>query len=95
MLYTAKSAQFNSALSLKMRSLTRLFAENAQYNLKTHKWEDSGKFHFADQLCYALSAKTGCDKKFQISGQIWKKIFENVGCTVFCIYQWMKDAKQV
>jgi hypothetical protein len=58
MLYNAESAQFNSAFSPTMISLTPrfrqkqevwlpFFAENAQNDLKTHSYVDSAKFHSA------------------------------------------------
>jgi hypothetical protein len=47
MLYPAKSAQFYSAFSPTMISLTPLFTENAQNDLKTHSYEDSAKFDSA------------------------------------------------
>ncbi len=87
MLYTAKSAQFNSALLLKMRSLTRLFAENAQYNLKTHNWEDSGKFHFAfsaTMISYAMrfQRKRGVIKNFKYLGKFEKDFWK---CWLYCV----------
>jgi hypothetical protein len=56
MLYTAKSAQFNSPFSPTTISLTprfrrtrevclRFFAENAQNDPNTHSYEDNAKFN--------------------------------------------------
>ncbi len=51
------------------------FDENAQYDPKTHSYEDNAEFHSGnnDQLCYMLSAKTVSDQKFWISVQILQK----------------------
>jgi hypothetical protein len=46
-LYTAKSAQFYSAFSPTMISLTPRFRKNAQNDPKTHSYKDSAKFNSA------------------------------------------------
>ncbi len=85
MLYTAKSAQFNSTFSPTTISLTpRLrrkrevslpfFAENAHNDPKTHSYEDNAKFHSAfspTMLSYAsrFRRNRGVIENFEYLGE--------------------------
>jgi hypothetical protein len=107
MLYTAESGQFYSRFSPTTISLTlrfrwkrevwlHTFAENAQYDPKTHNCKDNAKFTL--RFCNATMLRA-----FSENGEwlkilnIWanlNKIFKTDGCTVFCFYLWLKDAKK-
>ncbi len=98
MLYTAESAQFYSAFSPTTISLTlrfrrkrevwlRFFAENAQYNPKTHSYEDNAKFNSkfsATTLSCAsrFRRKRGVIKNFEYLGEL-KEYFRK--CWLYCV----------
>ncbi len=86
-LYTAKNAQCYSDFLPTTISWTRcchrkcevslrFIAKNAQYKPKMRSYEDNPSCSYAffvTWLCYALSAKTGNDKKLQKSVRIWER----------------------
>ncbi len=101
-LYTAKSAQFHSTVLLTTISLTprfcrkhkvwlRFFAENAQKTIQTHTVTKTA-LNLTPRLGRQRSAMLrafGENGKWLKTLNIWatlKNIFENVGCSAFCIY---------
>ncbi len=99
-LYTAESAQLYSEFLPTTISLTGrcrrkhgvslcFLAKDTQYDPKMRGYEDNAKFPcaFSVTACsYAMRFLwKWSDRKFWISGQIFKKIFENVTYTVFVI----------
>jgi hypothetical protein len=88
-LYTDKSTNFYSAFLPTTISLTLhicrkrwawlgFFTKN---DPKTHSYKDKAKLHYAfsaTMLSYAtrLRRKTRSDRKFQISGQIWRQFLQ-------------------
>jgi hypothetical protein len=75
----------NSVLSSK-----KLFRRRLQNDPKTHRYEDNAKCtsRFWRQRSVLLLS-CGENKEWSKFSNIWtniKRIFENVGCTVFCIY---------
>jgi hypothetical protein len=69
----------------------RFFAENDQNDPKTYSYEDSAKFNVTFLVITLSHAsrfrrKRGVIKNFEYLCANFKNVFENVGCTAFCIY---------
>jgi hypothetical protein len=90
-LYTAESAQFYSAFSPTTISLTPRFRRKREILLKMHSYEDAAKFNVA----FSATKRSAMLRAFGENGEFskisnicanFKNVFENVGCTAFCIY---------
>jgi hypothetical protein len=86
-LYTAKSAQFYSAILPTTISLTHAFAKNAQNDSKTHSSEDNAKFNSlfsATTLSHAsrFRQKWGVIKNFEYLGK-FVEYFRK--CWLYCV----------
>jgi hypothetical protein len=81
-LRTVKNTQFYNALLAKTLRFTLPSCQKCSLrseNVQLQRWRLVSLHVFSDtaQLCYALSVKTGTDRKFWISRRTWKR-FLNV-----------------
>ncbi len=98
-LCTAKNTQFYNALLAKTLRFSLPYCQKCSLrseNAQLRRWRLVSLHVFGDsaQLCYALSVKTGTDRKFWISRQTWKRFLKMfvILCLAF-LYDWMMQKK--